>query len=73
MFEPNLTFMSKNHLNTIVFLKGTIKNTENEVLSQVKLRNEFRLLQTIPGVDKILVLIIMLEVGDIKRFHKAGN
>ena len=73
MFESNLSFMAKNHLNTINFLKGTIKDIENQVLFQVKLRGEFRLLQTIPGVGKILALTIMLEVGDIKRFKKVGN
>jgi transposase len=39
----------------------------------VKLRKEFDLLQTIPGIGKILSLTIMLEVGDIKRFPGVGN
>jgi hypothetical protein len=26
-----------------------------------------------PGIGKILALTIMLEVGDIRRFAKAGN
>ncbi len=73
MFESNLAFMAKNHLSAIGFLKETIKNIENEVLSQVKLRKEFSLLQTIPGIGTILGLTIMLEVGDIKRFNKVGN
>ncbi len=73
MFEPTLAFMAENHLNTIEFLKKTINKIEQEVLSQVKLRKEFSLLQTIPGIGKILALTIMLEVGDINRFSKVGR
>ncbi|MCJ7773671.1 MAG: transposase, partial [Desulfobacterales bacterium] len=46
---------------------------EKEVLSQVKLRDEFDLLQTIPGIGKILALTIMLEMDNINRFEKVGN
>jgi transposase len=57
----------------IRFLDATIKGIEKEVLCRVKLRKEFELLQTIPGIGKILALTIMLEVGDIRRFPKVGN
>jgi hypothetical protein len=42
-------------------------------ISQVKLRKEFSMLQTIPGIGNILGLTIMLEVGDIWRFPKVGD
>jgi transposase len=73
MFDSNLAFMAKNHLETVRFLQKTIKDIEYQVLSQVKLRKQFHLLQTIPGVGKILALTIMLEVGDINRFNKVGQ
>jgi transposase len=73
MFEDNLAFMAGNHLNTIEFLDKTILNIEKQVLAQVRLKKEFGLLQTIPGVGKILALTIMLEVGDINRFKKVGH
>ncbi len=73
MFEANQAFMAKNHLSTIEFLSKTISNIEKQVLSQVKLKKEFSLLQTIPGIGKILALTIMLEVGDISRFNKVGH
>ena len=41
--------------------------------SQVKLRKDFRMLKTITGIGDILGLTIMMEVGDINRFEKAGN
>ncbi len=73
MFEANQAFMARNHLNTIYFLDKTILNIEKQVLAQVKLKKEFILLQTIPGIGKILALTIMLEVGDISRFKKVGH
>jgi transposase len=45
-----------------------IQKIEKEVLGRTKVKSEYDLLQTIPGVGTILTLTIMLEVGDIKRF-----
>ena len=38
-----------------------------------KLKDEFKILLTIPGVGNVLGLKIMFEVGDIGRFPKVGN
>jgi len=71
--DANQIFMVKSHLKTIEHLDQTIKDIEKMVLSQVKLKKEFTLLQTIPGIGTILALTIMLEVGNIKRFKKVGQ
>ena len=71
--SSNLAFMAKNSIAAIEFLKKIIKDIEKQVKSQVKLRKEFVLLQTIPGIGNILALTIMLEVGNINRFAKVGN
>jgi transposase len=71
--SPNLVFMAKNNIEAIEFLKGIILGIEKQVKSQIGLRKEFVLLQTIPGIGDILGLTIMLEVGDINRFSKVGN
>jgi len=71
--SSNLAFMAKNNIAAIEFLKKIIKGIEKQIKSQVKLRKEFVMLQTIPGVGNILALTIMLEVGDINRFVKVGN
>lgn len=74
MFESsNLALMAMSHLKTMEFLKKTSKDIEKEVRDQVKIREEFKTLQTIPGIGPILGLTIMLEVGDISRFPTAGN
>ena len=69
----NLQFMAQNSLSAIEFLKKTISGIEKKVKSQVKLRKEFSMLLTTPGIGNILGLTIMLEVGDIGRFPAVGN
>lgn len=71
--SPNLVFMARNHLVTIEFLKTIIKGIEREVKSQVKLRKEFEMLNTIIGIGLILSLTIMLEIGDLGRFPTVGD
>jgi transposase len=39
----------------------------------VKLREEFQLLKTTPGIGDILALTIMLETGEISRFASVGD
>ena len=68
-----MVFAAKNNVVVIRHLTKIVKRIEKEVMSQVKLRKEFKLLLTIPGIGDILGLTIMLEVGDIKRFSKVGN
>jgi len=74
MFEcPNLSFMADNSLAAINFLKKIILDIEKKVKSQVKMRKEFLMLLTIPGIGNILGLTTSLEVGDIGRFPAAGD
>lgn len=72
LFDSNQAFMAALQIQTIGDLSSTIKEIERKVLSQVKMRKSFELLQTIPGIGNILGLTIMLEVGDITRFAKVG-
>jgi transposase len=69
----NLVYMATSSWATIEFLKHVIAGIERQVKSQVKLRKEFAMLKTIPGIGNILGLTIMLEVGDIARFPKVGD
>ena len=74
LFEcSNLVFMANNNLAAINFFKKIILDIEKRVKSQVKLRKEFMMLLTIPGIGNILGLTIMLEVGDIGRFPTVGD
>jgi transposase len=71
--SPHLSLAAKSNIEVITHLKKIVKSIEKEVMSQIKLRKEFKLLLTIPGIGNILALTIMLEVGDISRFAKVGN
>lgn len=71
--DPNLAFLAKQEMATIRHLGQVIKEIEAVVTEKISLKREFQLLQTVPGIGKILGLTIMLEVGNIRRFKKAGN
>jgi len=71
--SSNLVLMAQNNISTIKHLGKIIKGIEKEIKPHVQLRKEFVMLTTIPGIGLILGLTIMLEVGDIGRFFKAGN
>ena len=60
-------------LEPMAVLSDQIKILEKEALKQAKVRNEFRRLQSVWGIGKILGLTIMYEVGDVGRFAKVGN
>ncbi len=54
-------------------LEQEINYIEKVVKETARLRKEFKLLLTLPGVGLILALTIMLEAGNITRFSKVGN
>jgi len=57
----------------IRFYSDQIKILENIILNSVSDDRCFELLQTIPGVGKILALTILYETGDIDRFQSAKH
>lgn len=71
--DPNITLSLKSNLNVIRCLQSTISDIEAAVLKQTRMRDEFKKLLTVSGIGKILGLTIMLESGDMSRFHKVGN
>ena len=64
---------AREQIETIHFLKNTIRRIEQKVKSVMAMEKEFELLLTIPGIGITLGLTIMLEVGDIQRFKEVGN
>jgi transposase len=71
--QRHLSLAGSNAIATIRFLSSQIRSIEKEVLRYLKIKPEFDSLLTIPGIGNILAMTIMLEVGDINRFPKAGN
>jgi transposase len=54
-------------------LTAQIRTAEKTALEIGKLRHEFRLLKTAPGIGDILALTIMYETVDPARFPRVGN
>lgn len=50
-----------------------IELLEKTISERVKLKPEFKLLKTVPGIGDILALTIMLETGEITRFPSVGE
>jgi transposase len=71
--EKYLVLSAQANLDSINFLVQKIKGLEKAIRKKVKLRKAFHYLKTVPGIGDILALTIMLEVGDISRFHRVNN
>lgn len=71
--DADTVLAAMSNLRVYHCLNTEIVNLEKEVLSRVELSPEYTLLTSVDGIGKILALTIMLEVGDIGRFRKAGN
>ena len=71
--QDHLRISSKASIATIIFLRARIQEIEKAAHKIAKLRSEYKLLMTVPGIHKILALTIMYETGPIERFAKAGN
>jgi transposase len=63
----------KSNVAVIATLKQEIERLESRLLEGVKLRPEYALLKSIPGIGEVLAIVIMLETGDISRFAQVGN
>ncbi len=71
--QEHLRLAGRHALATIRFLSSQAKSIEKQVMKYTKIKPEFASLLTMPGIGKILGMTIMLEVGDIHRFRRAGN
>ena len=71
--KEHLILSGKASIATIIFLRARIQEIEKAVHKVAKLRSEYKLLMTVPGIGKILALTIMYEAGPIERFAKVGN
>ncbi len=62
-------------LKRIDFYDGLLNEIELEIVRSAKQHdaNTFRLLDSIPGVGKILALVILYEIHDIHRFPSVQN
>jgi transposase len=71
--QEHLVLSGKASIATIIFLSARIQQIEKAVHKVAKLRGEYKILKTVPGIWKIIALTIMYETGPIDRFAGVGN
>ena len=73
--EPDLNRRSaiESSQTVIGCLSREIDGLEEKVLEQVRPREDWKAIEEVPGIGKILGLTILLEMGEIGRFKKAGQ
>jgi transposase len=69
----DVTLAMQANVAMITALSWEIEQLEARLLVCAKLRPEFALLRSIPGIGEVLAIVIMLETGDIHRFAEVGN
>ena len=71
--DRDLALAVKANLAVMTCIDEQINRLERTITDRIKLRAEFSLLRTVPGIGLTLGLTIMLETGDIGRFAGVGN
>ena len=71
--DANLTLAMESTRRVLECIDGEVKQLEREVLRQLKPDALLRLLKTVAGVGNVLAPTILLETGQIDRFHSAGK
>jgi transposase len=73
VLNSDLALAIKANLAMLQCADEQIDILEKTVIDRMKLKPEFELLKTTPGIGLILALTIMLETGDITRFPSVGD
>ena len=71
--DQNILLALQSNLMMMKQAKMQIKLIEKTVVTQIRLRPEYKKLQSINGIGMIIALTIMLETGHIGRFRQVNN
>jgi len=72
-FAPDVALAVEANRAVSQTLGQQIEVLEQRLQERVRLRAEFKLLKTAPGIGETLATTIMLETGTIARFAQVGN
>ena len=72
-FAPDVALAMEANRAVSQALGQQIAALEKRLKDRVRLRPEYRLLKTVPGIGETLATTIMLETGCIGRFAQVGN
>jgi transposase len=71
--SSEVVLMGQTNVRMIGFLNQQVRVLEKAAEAKLKVLPEYERLEQIPGLGRILNLVIMLETGPIERFATAGN
>jgi len=72
-FVPDVALALESNRAVSQVLQQQIETLEKRLKERVKLKPEYRLLKSVPGIGETLATTIMLETGSIARFAEVGN
>jgi len=72
-FAPDVALAFKANLAISAALQKQIETLEKRLQERVRLRQDYRLLKSVPGIGQTLATTIMLETGTVARFAQVGN
>jgi transposase len=70
---PETARCMRQHLELLDTVQDHIERLEAHILAKIKITPSIRLVQTVPGLAKVLAIVIDREVGSIDRFPAAKN
>jgi transposase len=71
--ESDVALAVKSNVAVIEALNREVAHLEARLLAEAKLRPDYALLKSVPGIGEVLAIVIMLQTGDITRFAQVGN
>ncbi len=71
--SPHVERALRANLAVLEILNREIHAIKAVILKEARLRQEFKTLNSIPGIGKVLAATIMLETGTVRRFAEVGN
>jgi transposase len=72
-FAPDVALALKANLTISDALQAQIEILEKRLQERVRLRHDYGLLKSVPGIGQTLATTIMLETGTVARFAQVGN
>ncbi|KAE8753347.1 IS110 family transposase [Paraburkholderia madseniana] len=72
-FAPDVELAMQANLAVMQTLQEQIGILEKRLMERVKLKPDYVLLNSVPGIGPVLATTIMLETGTISRFTEVGN
>lgn len=70
---PQTRYSVEQQMELIEQVRRRLAEMEGQIKKVIHETREMKLLQTLPGVGKILAVVIALEIGNITRFPTAGQ